>query len=84
MDALQGSVLRREVLVDKAGTLATLQSAKTPQLCQTMTSKREEDLKAKLKRMAKEERALTEALQVSLIVHNNCFRLIKGPAKCQI
>ena len=64
MDSLQGSVIRRENLVDKAGALAHLQASRTPQLSQTLTSRRLEDIRARIKRMEKEEKAIKEALQV--------------------
>ena len=64
MDALQGSVIRRENLVDKAGAMANLQASRTPQLSQTLSTRRLEDLRARMKRMEREEKALKEALQV--------------------
>lgn len=71
MENIQNTVQRRETLVDKAANNSHLHSSKKPQLNKSMMNKKIEDLKAKLKKVHKEEHALKQLCTSKQNRHEN-------------
>eukprot|EP00094_Tigriopus_californicus_P006577 TCALIF_06333-PA protein Name:"Similar to Ccdc40 Coiled-coil domain-containing protein 40 (Mus musculus)" AED:0.16 eAED:0.16 QI:0/0.5/0/0.66/1/1/3/0/818 len=60
IENIQNTVQRRETLVDKAANNSHLHQAKKPQLSKSMMNKKIEDLKAKFRKVHREEQALKQ------------------------